>query len=220
MKQNLAAKPGAWLLSLVLLIALAWSAPAPAGAFQAGEHYRVIDQPRTVRDGEGVEIADVFWYGCPHCYSFKPLLDDWIAANSERVRLVRLPALVNRGWQTHGQAYYAAQALGKADELHGVIFDAIHQEGQRLDQRRSLRSFFEQHGVAPENFDSAWESFAVDAHMRRARQLNSEYGIRGTPSVVVNGRYMTSPSMVGTYEEFFQLLDELVAREAGGEAES
>ncbi len=220
MKQNLAAKPVTWLLSLVLLIALVWSAPVPASEFRAGEHYRVIDQPRTVRDGEGVEIADVFWYGCPHCYTFKPMLDDWIATNSERVRLVRLPALVNRGWQTHAQAWYTAQALGKADELHGPVFDAIHQGGQRLNQRRELRDFFEQQGVDPEAFDSAWESFAVDAQLRRARQLNSEYGIRGTPSVVVNGRYMTSPSMVGTYQDFFRLLDELVTREAGGEAEA
>ena len=209
-----------WLLGLAALMLLAWSSAPLASEFRTGEHYRVIDSPKTVRDGEGVEIADVFWYGCPHCYTFKPMLDSWVAANSEQARLVRLPAMVNRGWQTHGQAYYTARALGKAEELHGAIFDAIHQDGNRLNQRRALRDFFEQHGVEPEQFDSAWESFSVDAQLRRARQLGSEYGIQGTPSVVINGRYMTSPSMVGNYQDFFRLLDELLAREQARMAET
>ncbi len=207
-------------ISLAALILLAWNTMAVAGEFEAGEHYRVIEPAKTVRGGDGVEIADIFWYGCPHCYTFKPMLDEWVAQNGERVRLVRLPAMVNRSWHIHGQAWYTALALGKAEELHQAIFDAIHQDGQRLNQRSGLRSLFEQHGVTPENFDSAWESFSVDAHLRRARQLNGDYGIRGTPSVVINGRYMTSPSMVGSYEQFFRLLDELVAREAGDEAQA
>lgn len=211
-----------WLAGLLAVMLLPWTGAVLAEEFERGEHYRVIEPPKPVRDSERVEIVDIFWYGCPHCYNFKPMLEEWLAGNSEQVRLERMPALVNRGWQTHAQAYYTARALGVADELHGAIFDAIHQDGQRLNQRRSLREFFEQHGgVAPEDFDSAWESFGVDAWMRQARQLGNEYGIRGTPAVVINGRYMTAPSMVGTYEAFFRLLDELVAREQarmGGES--
>ena len=91
----------------------------------AGEHYRVLDNPVRTASDNGVEVAEVFWYGCPHCYNFKPLAEAWEAEAPDYINYVKLPAALGRSWEPHAYAFYALEAMGELDKVHDALFDAL-----------------------------------------------------------------------------------------------
>jgi len=178
---------------------------------QQGDGYRALKaEPPTV-DGP-VEVLEFFWYGCGACYQFEPLVDTWKGDLAEGVVFNRVPAVLNPNWRIHGQAYYTAEALGVTERMHRQIFTAIHQERNFLQSEADLRSLFVSNGVSGEDFDKAWNSFAVDSQLRRAERLAREYEIRATPSIVVGGHYVSDPRTAGGLRELLQLTDRLTER--------
>ena len=175
---------------------------------QQGDGYRTLNaEPPTV---EGpVEVLEFFWYGCGACYQFAPLVDAWKADLPENVVFKRVPAVLNPNWRLHGQAFYTAEALGVTDRLHSRIFNAIHQERRFLQSQADVRSLFLSNGVSGEDFDTAWNSFAVDSQLRRAERLARDYQVRATPSIVVAGHYVSDPRTAGGLSELLQLTDRL-----------
>ncbi len=178
---------------------------------QQGEGYRTINaEPPTV---EGpVEVLEFFWYGCGACYQFAPLVDTWKDDLAEGVVFTRVPAVLNPNWRLHGQAFYTAEALGVTERMHGRIFTSIHQERRFLQSEAEVRSLFVSNGVSGEDFDTAWNSFAVDSQLRRAERLAREYRVRATPSMVIAGHYVSDPSTAGGLRELLQLTDRLTER--------
>ncbi|MCC5872159.1 MAG: thiol:disulfide interchange protein DsbA/DsbL [Gammaproteobacteria bacterium] len=187
---------------------LALSALSLGALAQQGEGYRTVHaEPPTV---EGpVEVLEFFWYGCGACYQFAPLVDTWKADLPEGVVFKRVPAVLNPNWRLHGQAFYTAEALGVTEQMHSRIFNAIHQERNFLQSQADVRSLFLNNGVSAEDFDSAWNSFAVDSQLRRAERLAREYQVRATPSMVVGGHYVSDPRTAGGLRELLQLTDRL-----------
>ncbi len=172
-------------------IVLAQADPAPAsGRFQLGTHYERLPAAQgTSSSPDLVEVAEVFWYGCPHCYTFDPYLENWREDLPEDVSFVRIPAVWNALLQIHARAYYAAEALGVSDELHAPIFREIHINRNGLDSQGALADFFVANGVETGAFDAAYESFAVNTKMNRADELSRRYRIASVPTVIVNGKY-------------------------------
>ena len=200
-------------------IVLAQADPAPAsGRFQLGTHYERLPAAQgTSSSPDLVEVAEVFWYGCPHCYTFDPYLENWREDLPEDVSFVRIPAVWNALLQIHARAFYAAEALGVSDELHAPIFREIHINRNGLDSQGALADFFVAHGVEAGAFDAAFESFSVNTKMNRADELSRRYRIASVPKVVINGKYTTDAGMAGSYEELMELIDELVAMERAGQ---
>ena len=200
-------------------IVLAQADPAPAsGRFQLGTHYERLPAAQgTSSSPDLVEVAEVFWYGCPHCYTFDPYLENWREDLPEDVSFVRIPAVWNALLQIHARAFYAAEALGVSDELHAPIFREIHINRNGLDSQGALADFFVAHGVEAGAFDAAFESFSVNTKMNRADELSRRYRIASVPTVVINGKYTTDAGMAGSYEELMELIDELVAMERAGQ---
>ena len=200
-------------------IVLAQADPAPAsGRFQLGTHYtRLPAAQGTSSSADMIEVGEVFWYGCPHCYTFDPYIENWLEDIPADVNFVRIPAVWNGTLQTHARAFYAAQALGVTDEVHSDLFREIHINRNFLDSPAGLTAFFEAHGVAADDFNAAFESFAVNTRMNRADELSRRYRIGSVPTVVVNGKYTTDAGMAGSYEDLMLLIDELVAMERAGE---
>ncbi len=182
----------------------------PGEPYVAGKHYRPVTPPQPVATPGKIEVLEVFWYGCPHCYDFEPYLERWRSAAPADVELRRLPAVFRKDWQVHAQAYYAAEALGVLDRVHATLFKALHQEKRRLNDEASLSEFFAEHGVKPEDFSGAFNSFAVAGKVQQAMQLVPRYGINGVPAVVINGKYQTSASMAGSYDEILKVIDYLI----------
>lgn len=205
-----------FLALLPLLTALSWAVGVRAAGddeFFPGVDYEVLPQPLPTEAPPGkVEVAEVFWYGCPHCYRFEPYIEKWLANAPQAVHFVRVPATLNPGWGIHARLYYALQLMGELDRLHPLIFKAIHEQGRSLRNRRAIERFLEANGVDIQAFRKAFDSLEVETRLREAADRVRRYGIRGVPAVVVAGRYKTSGSLAGSFERMIAVIDHLVAR--------
>ena len=202
---------------LVAASATAATDAPTTGRFELGVHYeRLSPTQPTSSNPDQVEVCEVFWYGCPHCNAFDPMLEQWRKSKADYVNFVRVPALWNPELQIHARAFYTAEELGKGEEMHAAFFSEIHERGNRLDTEAKLQEFFGRFGVDAAAFKTAFDSFAVQAKLQRADELNRRYRISSVPTIVVNGKYTTDAPMVGSYEELLALVDELTAAEREG----
>ena len=198
---------------VVPLLSITFSGPIDADEFSVEGRYERIKPARVLEQTDKVEVVDVFWYGCGHCYRFMPFLQKWEAGKPDYVAFKRLPAIFADSWAVHARAYYAAEVLGLGDKLHVSVFNAIHGEGRSLNTKQEMMVYFAEHGVSNEDFSTAYESFTVDVRTRESLVMPKRWGVRGTPSVIVNGRYIVSGRLAGSYEDMIKVLDVLVERE-------
>lgn len=198
-----------WLALLPLMV---WS--QSASAISEGSDYAKIS-PALPTSAEGkVEVVEMFWYGCPHCYQLEPHIVDWLKRKADYIEYVRIPAIFNNErWRLHAQAFYAAEVLGVLDKVHMPMFNAIHQQKNPLKDKEAIRKLFGAFGVAGDDFDKAFESFAVQAKVNRAADLSRRYGLSGVPAMIVNGKYRTDGPMAKSYQNMLTVVDELAARE-------
>ncbi len=204
------------------VIHLAQAQGARSGDYQftEGEHFRrLTPAQRTASGTDKIEVLDVFWYGCPACYQFEPVMRDLATRLPDGVEVVKMPVGWNEIHQLHARAYYVAQELDVVDTMHTAIFRAYHERGNRLQSEDSIRRLFRENGVSAEDFDRAWaRNMSVDSAVNRATQLTragGRYGISGTPTVVVNGKYTVSPDRRGraNLDNMGDIILELVQRE-------
>jgi protein dithiol oxidoreductase (disulfide-forming) len=187
-----------------------------AQALNEGTDYKVVANPQPTEAPAGkVEVLELFWYGCPHCYHLEADLTTWLAHKPDYIVFRRMPAVLGSNWALDGQAFYAAELLGVLDRIHAPLFKALHQEHLHLSDENSLADWFVTQGVNRDEFLKAMHSFVVDMKVRRAGQIDQAFGIDGVPAFVINGKYTTSPGMTAGNEKAFQVVDYLAAREAG-----
>ena len=201
-----------------LRLAAATNTPATSERFKEGTNYRKIvpAQPTNVAPGK-VEVVEVFWYGCGHCFGLDPAIESWRNKGKPAyVEFARVPAMWNDQLRMHARLFYTAEALGKLDALHSTIFREMHVNNNPMTTVESMMAFFKKHGVSPEEFQKAFASFAVESKLQRADFLNRRYQIQSVPAVIVNGKYVTEVSMAGGEPQLFQVIDELAAHEHGG----
>lgn len=182
--------------------------------FVEGTHYQPVRQPLPVPPPGKIEVIEMFWYGCPHCYHFEPLLEKWIEKKPDNVTFIRIPAIFRDSWLLHAQAFYAAKALGVLDKVHHPFFDAIHRENRQLKTKEAIAEFFATLGVPKEDFLQAFESFAVKGKLQQAVVITRNSGITGVPAMIVNGKYRTDAGMAGSFENMLKVVDYLIAVES------
>jgi thiol:disulfide interchange protein DsbA len=210
-------------LRTLVLVAAGIGASQAAGQqgaappFEAGRHYTVLAaaQP-TSTDAGKVEVAEVFMFGCPGCFGFEPHIQSWLGRKADYVNFVRIPAPWNPAAILHARAYYTAEALGKAEEIDRPFFNEIHTNRNMLDTEAKIAALFAEHGVDEATFKSTFNSFAVNTKLKRAEELIRRYRVQSTPTVVVNGKYVTTGSQAGSYDAWFAIVDDLAAREHAG----
>lgn len=199
----------------LLLILLACVLPLTAGAadpvtpppFQEGKDYVRLPTPVPTSTPDKIEVVEMFWYGCPHCYDLEPVTQEWLKRKPDNVVFVRMPVAFGANWEPGARAYYAAEALGVLDQLHPLLFEAFHKK-RKLNTEDELAAFFAEHGVDQEAFRKAYKSFQTETQLRRGNQLAQRYGVKGVPAVIVNGQYdVRSPRI-------FEVVDFLIARES------
>lgn len=206
--------------ALILLTSLAAHASLAQSSesFELGTHYnRLTPTQPTSSSPQQVEVAEIFWYGCPHCNTFDPILNAWDDNKAEYISFVRIPAVWNPLVRLHAQAFYTAEVLGRGEEMHDLFFAEIHNHGNYLDSPDKLAAFFAGFGVSREAFADAFNSIEVNEQLQRAEELNRRYQISSVPSIVVNGKYTSNASMTGTYERLIELIDFLSSEERGTE---
>lgn len=192
--------------------------PATSAKFKEGTNYQKIvpAQPTSVAAGK-VEVAEIFWYGCGHCFALDPAIESWRSKGKPAyVEFVRIPAMWNDSTRLHARVFYTAELLGKLDQLHTLIFREIHVTGNQLNTLDKISAFFQQHGVSKDEFTKAFSSFAVESKLQRADLMNRRYRINSVPTVIVNGKYSTDVSAAGSESQLFSVIEELAAHEHGG----
>ena len=184
--------------------------------FVAGQHYRVLNpaQPTNVPPGK-VEVTDVFWYGCGGCFVMYPYLQSWKTSKPEAAEYVHLPATLNPGWQPQARLFFATKALGLVDQTHSAIFREMHVNRNPLNTLDQMVKFLGDFGVAEADARDALTSFSVDAELRAADVRARRFQLGFVPAIVVNGKYVIGVDQAGGPEAVLEVINYLVAREAG-----
>jgi len=179
-----------------------------------GVNYKLLKPavPTNVAPGK-VEVVEVFWYACGHCYALEPKIEAWERKGKPaNVQVVRMPAVWNELLKTHARLFYTIEVLGRP-ELNAEAFREINVRGNRLDTPEKIEAFFTSRGVSKADFQKTFSGFAVESKLARAADLNKRYRISSTPTVIINGKYVTDVGMAGGEDKLFELINTLAARE-------
>ena len=180
----------------------------------AGEDYQVLDEPVETRVDQGqIEVTEVFWYGCPHCYTLNPMVTEWSKTLPEDVVFRPVPAMFGGAWNTHGQLFYTLDSLGKLEETHDAVFNAIHKQNNRLADEDAMIDFLEAYGISEDEFRKAWSSFGVKSRIDQATRLARSYRATGVPCLIINGKYRIEGQMAGSYENMLKIAEYLIEQE-------
>jgi protein dithiol oxidoreductase (disulfide-forming) len=189
--------------------------------YKENQHYfRLVPAQPTVGGADKIEVAEFFWYGCPHCFDFEPIINAWAAEKPANVRFVHIPAMWNAGLKLHAQLYYTEEVLARNGIIKDpaafreAVFTEYHRRGNRLASEASIQTLFGHFDVSPEDFQRAWSSFEVSQKLRVADDLARRYGIANVPTIVVNGKYRSGGQEAGSYKKLIEVIDELIARES------
>lgn len=201
-----------WLFSIA---ALMFSMSASAD-IDEGIEYKLVDPPVRTANPDKVEVVEMFWYGCPHCYRFEPALAKWKKSLPANVEFTRIPAIFpNRPvWELHARAFYTAELLGVLDKIHAPLFNAIHHQHKNINSKAALQAFFEKQGVSKQDFEQTFDSFGVQMKVNRAADLTRRYGIGGVPTMVIDGKYQTHGSLTDGHDGMLKVVDFLIKKES------
>ena len=195
------------LAALLPMLALA------AESFQEGKHYIKLDTPVQTQVKGKVEVAEAFWYGCPHCLTLETYLVPWKNKLPEYTSFRKVPALFSRVWKTHGQLYFTLETLNVSQSVHDDVFVSVQKEGRRLTTQEDMTKFASEHGISPDTFNKTFKSFGVKNKMRQADKMIRGSRITGVPALIINGKYIVSASEAGSVENMFKVADFLIEKE-------
>lgn len=187
---------------------------AQATDYVAGKDYKVLANPEKI-EGDKIIVREFFWYGCPHCYNLEPYMQAWAKTKPADVIFMQTPAAMNPVWEQNARGFYAAQLLGYQSRTHQAMFDAIQKDRQKLFDQASIGKWYASQGVDINKFNSMYNSFAVNTRIARSNDAARRYQIAGTPSIVVDGKYLVE----GEDGKVPQVIDYLVKKvraERGG----
>jgi len=201
---------------LVLMTLLAGNlANAQMDKYLAGVHYQLVPPAPALQDlqrsADKPAVTEVFWYGCPHCYAFDPLLDAWVTKQGDAINFSRIPLSGSAAYNQHARIFYTAQALGLGEKMHKAIFDSIHQRHNMLSDEASVQKLFADYGVTTEKLAETWKSFSVETALHRNDTVIVALKIPSVPAMVVNGKYLVSvESAVPSHEAMLEVVEFLL----------
>ncbi len=196
-------------------LVLVFAAPVLAAPkFVQGVNFFALSKAQPTVTGKKIEVRELFWYGCPHCYRMEPLIEQWLTKKPANVEFIRTPAVLRNSWAFDARVYYTFKELNLVDKLHRPFFDSIHKERKRIRDDKQLGDFAAAHGIDRQAVLDALNSFSVDANTRRARVLSENYESNGVPTIIVGGKYRTSAASAGSYGNLIEIIDFLIKKVA------
>ena len=212
-------KPESSDASLERMAALPPVAQLPAGRWKPGVNYEPVvpGQPTSVGPGK-VEVLEVMWLGCPHCYALEPYVKSWLKTKPAYVEFTRVPVMWGAVQRAHARLFYTLKALGRPD-LIDKAFDTVQQQrnplvaGTDAETLQIEQAWAAQNGVSAADFAGAYNSFSVSSELARAEELTQRYRVQDVPFIVVNGKYTTDVTKAGSVANLFQLINDLAAAE-------
>jgi thiol:disulfide interchange protein DsbA len=211
--------------TLEKVVTLPAAAQLPSGRWTAGTNYRVISPVQPTNAGPGkVEVMEIFWYACPHCYTLEPYMEAWLKQKPAYIEFVRVPVMWGPIHRAHAQLFYTLKALGKLDALHERAFQDVHKlvEQQKLplvapgDDSETLHlmtNWARANGIDAKTFADAWNSFSVNKDLQSAEEITRRYRVESVPLVIINGKYVSDVGMAGGQAKLVSLIDDLATSE-------
>lgn len=203
-------------LSCLPLLAVAQENAAPAASaekYVAGTHYQVIPVPVRTANQDKIEVNEIFWYGCPHCAHFEPVLEPWAKALPADVDFERTPAIWRPNMEAHARIYYTAKQLGVLDAMHVIAFKALQEEKQPLENEDQVAALFVAHGIDEAAVRKAYNSFSVQSLTKQGDARVRSYGVTGTPEIIINGKYRVSAHDAGSQNAMLDVASFLIEKE-------
>jgi len=177
---------------------------------RAGTDFLVLNRPAPVETpADKIEVVEFFWYNCPHCNAFEPVLSAWVGKLPKDVDFKRVPVAFSDGFVPQQRLFYALEAMGLVEQLHARVFAAIHSEKQNLSQPAAIADWVAKQGVDRASFTEQFNSFSVSTKASRARQLHTAYQIEGVPALGIAGRYYTDGALAKSMDRVLQVADYL-----------
>lgn len=197
------------LLSSMLLLSTLGFNQATLAAPQLGQEFDAVTQTIPTDDPKKIEVMEIFWYGCSHCFQMEQPLNAWLKNKPDDVSFKRIPGIPNASWAPMAQVYFSMEALGIADKLHTKLFHAIHKEKSLnpANQKAALDWLVANSGMDRSKVEETFNSFTVNTNMKRAAQIFRSSGATGVPSLVIDGKYITSGTMAGGNAQALQVTD-------------
>ncbi|MFT4516758.1 MAG: thiol:disulfide interchange protein DsbA [Gammaproteobacteria bacterium] len=198
-------------LSLVSIVLTLVFSGFTMAADSSQKYVQISNQKQT--ESDKVVIYEFFWYGCPHCYSLEPTINDIESNLDKDTILIKVPVALRDSWELHAKAYYALQQMKLDDNLHEKVFAEIHVNSNRLDTKEKLANFIKEEGYDADKFLKILDSFGTEIRIKKASRLANQYQIKSVPTLVINGKYKTSGSHVSSYQELYDVVQLLVDKE-------
>ncbi len=182
--------------------------------FVEGTHYEVIDKPVKTVTGDKIEVRELFWYYCPHCFNVEPVLEDWVSKLPDNTQFVRQPAVFSDRWVNGAIFYYVLEQLGEVKRLHSELFDAIHIHQNRFIDQEDFVDWLASHGVDKAKANAAFKSFSVNVKVSKSKLNTVKYQTTGVPVLIIDGKYWTDATHAGGELRMFEVADYLIQKAA------
>ncbi len=184
--------------------------------FVEGKHYQEIFPEMNTNAAAGkIEVVELFWLGCPHCYTLEPTIKEFQKTKPGDVEFRQVPAVLNPQWSFHAKAFYTAQILDPNNQKHLLdkLFKEVHEKNNRLNNANALKTFFTSHGYSETQFNNTFNSMALNASMSNARTVSGASQATSVPTIIINGKYRTSPYMAGGEANLVKIINMLIQKE-------
>jgi protein dithiol oxidoreductase (disulfide-forming) len=201
-------------MRLVLAALLAVACSLAQAQPTAGREYQQLDPPRPVSSGERIEVIEFFYYGCPVCYEAQPHLQRWLVRSGPGIVLVRVPAVFTESSESFARTFYALGAMSQIARLHWPLYDNHHFDGKQLNEERNVVEWVAGNGVDGAAFKALRDSDPVSAQVASAKKALETYDVKGVPTFVIDGKYVTSARMAGSVPGLMRVVEFLVSRAA------
>ncbi len=198
-------------LFLIFSIGFASITTASAGITE-GKDYTVLTNPQPTENNSKIEVLEFFWYGCPHCDKLHPHIKSWLKNKPDDVSFRYVPTIFRPDWVSGAKIFYTIETIQETEVLHDKVYDAIHRDKIDLNKEPILFDWVEKQGIEREKFEKAYHSFSVQNQVAKSTQMSRQYQLTGTPSIVVDGKYLTSGSMGGSQENTIKILEKLIEK--------
>ena len=197
-------------IALSTLLTTSGAASAASAIHENGQYHRIDPPVPTQVEAGQIEVVEVFFYACPHCYELDPKIREWLKNKPDDVTFRRVPAIVGPTWADQARAYYIAEALGMLDTFHGAFFDDIHKNGNQYYNRRTITRFLVEQGADEAEVAELYESAEIIEKASQARVQTVKYGLRGVPAIIIDGKYKTASYYTRSLDEMLEVVDVLI----------
>ncbi|MBV8030031.1 MAG: thiol:disulfide interchange protein DsbA/DsbL [Betaproteobacteria bacterium] len=201
-----------------VLAALAWSLAGGAALAQqppiSGREFAELSPAVPINTGDRIEVLEFFYYGCPVCYEAQPHIAKWLMRAGPDIALIRVPAAFTESSESFARTFYTLSAMNQIARLHWPIYDNHHFDGRQLNEEKNIVEWVASNGVDKDKFTTLWHSPEIEAQVASAKKALDTYQVKGVPSFVVDGKYITSAKMAGSTREMVRVVEYLVGRAA------